>query len=116
MWLPTQGQVSTAGRYATAVAGTAITIFGLQAKGFSLDQAKEIIQALGATVNNIVILLAALAPVYALLKGVHSSSPIEQAKSVEANGAVVVASPEIAAATPNSPNIVSSADVKVVNK
>lgn len=116
MWLPTKAQVDTAGRYAVAVAGTAITIFGLQAKGVTLDQAKALIAALGATVNDIVIVVSALAPLYALLKGMHKSSDIEQAKSVEATGALVVTTPAIAAATPDSPGILSSATAKVVSK
>ena len=43
MWLPSQAQVNTAGRYVGAVAGTAIAIFGLQAKGISLDQVKVVV-------------------------------------------------------------------------
>jgi len=116
MWLPTRAQVDSASRHAISIAGTAIAIFGLQAKGVSLDQVKEVIAALGSTVNDIVVLIAALAPLYAMLKASHTASPVEQAKAVEANGAVVVASPAIAAATPNSPNIVSNADMKVVSK
>lgn len=116
MWLPTKGQVDTAGRYATAVAGTAITIFGLQNKGISLDQVKAVIQALGDTVNQIAILAGAAATLYAGIKGVFKSSPTQQAASVAATGALVVTSPEIAAATPDSPNVVSRFDVKVVSK
>jgi hypothetical protein len=116
MWLPTKGQVDTAGRYATAIAGTAITIFGLQAKGITLDQAKAVIQALGDTVNQIAILAAAGATLYASVKGVFKSSPTQQAISVEQSGAVVVTTPEIAASTPDSPNIVSQDQMKVVPK
>lgn len=116
MWLPSKGQVDTAGRYVTAVAGTAITIFGLQNKGISLDQVKGVIQALGDTVNQIAILLAAGATLYASAKGIFKSSPTQQAISVADTGAKVVTTPEIAAATPNSPNIVSETEAKVVPK
>lgn len=116
MWLPSKSQVDTAGRYATAVAGTAITIFGLQNRGISLDQVKGVIQALGDTVNQIAILVAAAATLYASAKGIFKSSPTQQAVSVAATGAQVVTTPEIAAATPDSPNIVSQDQVMVVPK
>lgn len=116
MWLPSKGQVDTAGRYATAIVGTAITIFGLQAKGITLDQAKAVIQAAGDTVNQIAILAAAGAALYASVKGVFKSSPTQQAIAVEQSGAVVVTTPAIAAATPDSPNIVSQDQMKVVPK
>lgn len=116
MWLPTQAQVNTAGRYAGVVVGTAFTIFGLQAKGFSLDQAKAVIAALGDTVNSIVILIGVAGPLYLSVRGVNNTSPASQAAAVGATGAIVVATPEIAAATPNSPNVMSSNDVKVVQK
>lgn len=116
MWLPTKNQIDTGGRYAGAVAGTAIAIFGLQAKGISLDQIKVIIAALGDTINNLVIAIGAIASLYAAIKGVSNSSPSAQAAAVEATGAIVVTTPEIAAATPNSPNVISNTDVKVVPK
>jgi len=90
MWLPTQAQVNTAGRYATAVAGTAITIFGLQAKGFTLDQAKDVIAALGTTVNSVVILLGALASAYAAIKGIKSSGQSGQGAQIGANASTLV--------------------------
>jgi hypothetical protein len=116
MWLPNKNQVDTAGRYAGAIAGTAITIFGLQAKGITLDQVKVVIAALGDTVNQLVILAGIMAPLYATIKGVFKSSPTQQAISVEKSGGIVVTTPEIAQATPDSPNIVSQDQVKVVPK
>lgn len=115
MWLPTQGQVNTAGRYAASIAGTAIAIFGLQAKGISLDQVKALIGALGTVVNDLVILAGAAGTVYAAIKGVAQSSPTNQAAAVAASGAQVVTTPEIAAAIP-SPNVTSSTETRVVNK
>lgn len=118
MKLPTQNQVNTGIRYATVAATTAITLLGLQAKGISLDQVKAIINALGDAVNNIVILLGAIAAFYASYKGYSSASPAAQAESLtkQAPGTVVVTTPEIAAATPNAPNVISntSASAEIV--
>lgn len=115
MWLPSQAQVNTAGRYAGAVAGTAFAIFGLQAKGISLDQIKALIAALGTVVNDFVILIGALGTIYAAVKGVKSSSDISQAASVAATGAKVVTTPEIAAAIPSA-NVTSNTQTQVVSK
>jgi hypothetical protein len=84
MWLPTRGQVDSVSRHAITIAGTAIAIFGLQAKGISLDQIKALINALGSTVNDIVVLLAALAPLYAALKAAHTASAASQVAAVQA--------------------------------
>lgn len=90
MWLPSQAQVNTAGRYAGAIAGTAFAIFGLQAKGISLDQIKAIIAALGTVVNDIVILAGTLGTMYAAIKGVTSSSSAGQAAAIGANASTFV--------------------------
>lgn len=90
MPLPTKEQVNTAGRYAGAIAGTAFAIFGLQAKGFSLDQVKAAIAAFGTVVNDIVVLIGVLAPIYAAVRGVSSSSPTGQAAAIGANATTVV--------------------------
>lgn len=115
MWLPSQAQVNTAGRYATAIAGTAITIFGLQAKGITLDEVKEVIGALGPVVNDLVTLIGVLGTAYASIKGFTQSSPTAQAASVAATGAKVITTPEIAAAVPSS-NVTSSTETMVVSK
>lgn len=90
MWLPSQAQVNTAGRYVTAIAGTAFGIFGLQAKGISLDQVKAAINALGTVVNDIVILIGAAGTIYAAVKGVVSSSSNGQAAAIGANASTIV--------------------------
>src|SRR6185312_13295639 len=90
MPLPTQAQVNTAVRYAGTIAGTAFAIFGLQAKGFDLDQIKTAIGALGTVVNDAVILLAALAPILAAIKGVASSGHVGQAAAIGANPSTIV--------------------------
>jgi hypothetical protein len=88
--LPSQAQVNTAGRYSLAIAGTAISIFGLQAKGISLDQVKLIIAALGDAINNIVILVSAIGVLYASIKGVTNSSGSGQAAALGGNAATIV--------------------------
>lgn len=90
MWLPSQAQVNTAGRYAGAIAGTAFAIFGIQAKGISLDQVKAIIAALGTVANDIIILVAMIGPIYASIKGVASSSQTGQGASIGANPSTIV--------------------------
>lgn len=90
MNLPTQAQVSTAVRYAGTILGTAFAIFGLQAKGFDLDQVKGAIAALGTVVNDVVILIAALTPIIAAVKGISTSSPTGQAAAIGANPTTIV--------------------------
>ena len=82
MWLPTRPQVDSASRHAISIAGTAFAIFGLQAKGISLDQVKAVITALGNVVNDFIILIGTLAPFYALLKAASSASPTNQGASL----------------------------------
>lgn len=113
MWLPTKLQVDAAVRHAITAAGTMIMLLGLQAKGFDVAQITAMIQAAGASVNDIVVLIGTASTVYAAIKASSTASPKAQAQAVAATGAVVVASPEIAAATPET-NIVSKDDVKVV--
>jgi hypothetical protein len=83
MWLPTKAQVDAASRHAISIAGTAIVIFGLQAKGLTVEQVTAAINSLGDTVNSVVVLLAAVAPLYALLKAGHSASPAVQIQTVK---------------------------------
>lgn len=90
MELPTQAQINTAGRYAGAVIGTAFTIFGLQAKGISLDQVKAAISALGTVVNDIVVLIGLVLPIYTSVKGYLSSSKTGQAAAIGADKSTIV--------------------------
>ena len=90
MWLPTKAQVDAASRHAISIAGTAIVIFGLQAKGVTIEQITSVIQSLGGVVNDGVVLIGAIAPLYALLKASHSASPANQAAAVGANPATIV--------------------------
>jgi hypothetical protein len=115
MWLPTKAQVDAAARHAITAAGTAIALFGLQARGVDIAQVTAMIQALGSTVNDLVVVAGAAGGLYAAIRASGTASPTAQAKAVAATGAVVVASPEIAAATPET-NIVSNDEVKVVPK
>jgi hypothetical protein len=84
MWLPSQDQVNAASRHAISVAGTAFVIFGLQAKGISLDQVKAAITALGSVVNDLIVLVGTLAPFYALLKAASTASHASQINAVQA--------------------------------
>ncbi|HEY2246704.1 MAG TPA: hypothetical protein VGH70_04610 [Bradyrhizobium sp.] len=90
MPLPTQAQVNTAGRYVGTILGTAIAIFGLEAKGISADQVKAVIAAAGTAVNDIVVMLAALAPIYAAVRGILSSSDTGRAAAIGAHAKTIV--------------------------
>jgi hypothetical protein len=83
MWLPTKLQVDSASRHAISIAGTAIAIFGLEARGVTSEQVTAVIQSLGSLVNDTVILIGAVAPFYALLKAAHSASPASQVAAVQ---------------------------------
>lgn len=115
MWVPTKSQIDAASRHAITAAGTIIALLGLQAKGVDVTQVTAAIQALGASVNDLVMLVGAAATIYASVKASHTASPKSQADAVAATGALVVTSPEVAAAT-TSPNVVSRETVSVVNK
>lgn len=82
MWLPTKAQVDAASRHAMTAAGVAVAIFGLQAKGISVEQVQGAIRALGDTVNTILILLGAAGGLYASLKAGSSASPTSQIAKV----------------------------------
>ncbi len=116
MWLPTKAQIDAASRHLITAAGTIVALLGLQAKGVDIAQVTAAIQALGASVNDLVVLIGAAATIYASVKASRTASPTAQATSVASTGAVVVGSPELAAATPSIPNIVSRDDMKVVPK
>ena len=115
MILPTKAQVDAAARHAITAAGTIIVLLGLQAKGVDVAQITAVIQAAGNSVNDIVVLIGTASAVYAAIKASSTASPTAQAKSVAATGALVVTTPEIAAATPEA-NIVSQDAVNVVPK
>jgi hypothetical protein len=115
MWVPTKSQVDAASRHAITAAGTIIALLGLQAKGIDVQQVTAAIQALGASVNDIVMLIGAGMTVYASMRASHTASPKSQADAVAATGALVVTSPDVAAAS-SSPNVISRETVSVVNK
>jgi len=82
MWLPTKPMVDAAKRHAISIVGTAIVVFGLQSKGITVEQATAVINSLGDTVSNIVILLAAIAPIIAATRASQSASPTSQITKV----------------------------------
>lgn len=84
MWLPTKSQVDAASRHAITAAGVAVTIFGLQAKGVSMEQVTALISSMGETVNTLVQLAAAAGVLYGGIKAANSASPTNQIAQVHA--------------------------------
>lgn len=91
MWLPTKAQVDAASRHAITAAGVAVTIFGLQAKGVSMDNVKSLIESLGNTANTIIQLIAAAGVLYGAMKAANSASPTNQI----ANTAAIASDPTL---------------------
>jgi len=116
MPLPTQAQVNTAVRYAGTIVGTAFAIFGLQAKGFDLDQIKTAIAAFGTIVNDGVVLIGALLPIIAAAKGVSTSSSTGQAAAIGANPATIVNPNPDGSATVTLPPAMASAALDAQKK
>jgi hypothetical protein len=117
MWLPTQAQVNAATRNIASAAGGAVLMLGLSTK---IDPAAvtALVNAMGEVVGSIVTVLGIIAPLWAAYHAAQSASAKAQAESITKTvpGTVVVTSQAIADATPNSPNVVSSTDVKVVKQ
>jgi len=84
MWLPTKAQIDAASRHAITAAGVAVTIFGLQAKGISMENVTVLINSLGSTVNTLVQLVAAAGVFYGAVRAANSASPTNQIASVKA--------------------------------
>jgi len=84
MLLPTKDQVNAAGRHVITAAGMAITIFGLQAKGVTLEGVTTFINSLGETINTIVQFLGAAGIFYAAIKAGHAVAPTSQIAAVQA--------------------------------
>lgn len=83
MWLPTKLQVDAVSRHAITAASVAFTIFGLQAKGVSMADVTSLINSLGATVNTILQVIAAVGVIYGGLKAANSASPTNQIAAVK---------------------------------
>lgn len=112
MNLPSQAQVNAIARHVASAAAGAVILFGLSTK---VDPAAvtNIINATGTLVNDIILLVGLVTPIVSAFYASKTASLTSQAAAVAATGAIVVTTPAIAAAVP-SPNVVSSADVKVV--
>lgn len=82
--LPTKSQVDAVSRHAITAAGVAITIFGLQAKGVSMENVTALINSLGETVNTLVQLIAAAGVMYGAIQASRSASPTNQIAQVQA--------------------------------
>lgn len=115
MNLPTKDQVNAASRHLLSALGGAVVMFGIGSK-VDMGTVTTIVNTFGSLINDVVLLIGVLAPVYAGWRAQQSAQPASQAASLEKQGAIVVTTPEIAAATPNSPNVLSTTEVKVVSK
>jgi hypothetical protein len=115
MNLPTSAEVNAATRHIGSFAAGAIAMFGLSSK-FDPSTVQQIIAASGNVINDVIILIGLVGPFITAYFASKSATPAAQAVSLEKQGAIVVTSPEIAAATPNSPNVISNTEVKVVPK
>lgn len=120
MNLPSQTQINAAVRYSTAIVssiiGTVAVVLHLQNQGIYLEGAKTIIDGMGAVAIAVVQIATVVTAIVAAVKGIMAANPTQQAKSLESQGNIIIASPEMAAATPDNPNIVSRDEVKVVPK
>lgn len=81
------------------------------------DNINHIVSGLEETAKGIAGLVSAITLVYTAIKSATKASPVSQAISLEKiPGTVVITTPEIAKATPDSPNVISNTEVKVVPK
>ncbi len=87
MNLPTPAQVNAASRHLITAAGVAVTIFGLQAKGVSMESVTNLINSLGGTINTLVQLAAAVGVIYGGVQAARSASPANQIEQVKQNAA-----------------------------
>jgi hypothetical protein len=113
----TTAQVAAISRYVgTFVAGAATAAAGWGI--ISTDNAATIQTSLGHIVNGVQEITVGVAPLAAVVLGWYgtwTASHKAQARAVAATGAIIVATPQLAASTPEK-NIVSSAEYKVVPK
>ncbi len=93
MQLPTKAQVDAVTRHLITIAGTAIAIFGLQAKGITVQQVTDAITSLGAVANSLLVLIAAIGPIYAATRAGQSASPASQVQQVQQ---IAATQPELA--------------------
>lgn len=82
MWLPTKGMVDAAKRHVITAVGVAVTIFGLQAKGVSMDQVTTLINALGDTVTTVLQVVAAVGVLYGGIKAASTATPANRIADV----------------------------------
>lgn len=114
MNLPNQNQINAGTRHLISAIGGAALMFGVSS--VSIDKINILVNSLSGIMSNLVILVGLLTPIIAGYYASRSASPASQAASLEKQGAIVVTTPEIAQATPDSPNVVSQDEVKVVMK
>lgn len=123
MSLPTPAQVNAASRHLITAAGVAVTIFGLQAKGVSMESVTAVINGLGNTINTLIQLVAAVGVIYGGIQAARSASPTAQIASVQqiatnAQPASQEAKAALLDATASLPEVVGDiqvADASLVN-
>lgn len=84
MWLPTKGMIDAAKRHVITAVGVAVTIFGLQAKGVSMDQVTVLINALGDTATTLLQVVAAAATLYGGIKAASTATTANRIADVRA--------------------------------
>lgn len=117
-------QAKSAGKHVASYAAGGVTMFVAfhilsPAQGTDITTDINLItEGLAKVATGVAGIIAVLVPVYTALRAAHNSSPVVQAQSLEqaVPGTVVITTPAIAAATPESPNIMSNTEVKVVQK
>ncbi len=82
MWLPTKGMVDAAKRHVITAVGVAVTIFGLQAKGVSMENATALINALGDTATTLLQVVAAAGVLYGGIKAASTATPANRIADV----------------------------------
>jgi hypothetical protein len=117
MNLPTNFQVNAATRNIAAGVAMAISAFGLSTK-INPETATAIVNAGGTLFGDCVTLAGLIIPLVTAFYAWKSASAKAQAVSITKSepGTIVVTTAAIAAATPNSPNVVSADTVSVVQK
>lgn len=83
MYVPTKGMIDAAKRHVITAIGVAVTIFGLQAKGVSMENVTILINSLGDTVGLLIQVAAAAATVYGGIKAANTATPANRIADVK---------------------------------
>lgn len=117
MVLPSTSEIAAATRNIAAGVAMAIGAFGLSTK---IDPAtvSSVIYAGGQVIGDVLTFVALVTPLVTAFYAWRSKTPKAQAADLTkvVPGTVVVTTAAIAAATPNSPNVVSHDTAQVISK